>query len=174
MALHSYANQRPVDQTNVQSTKPTSSRPNPPPGHLILPRQIIAPTPAASKPQLPLQLHIQHTLPNINVVRPRRQPPLLRPGIPNTQIPPPQRERKHLRRARLQHSLLEPPEDLCLAATWDSHVKLRDFGSRKRARVRHGHGDGVEGVIERRETSLRWARVHGVWREGSDVGGRVL
>jgi len=100
-----------------------------------------------SKRECPLQLDVQHTCTNHNLVRPLRLYPLLQNNIPLTNILLPQAERYGLACIRCQRCLRKATKSAC-TRTRDLEVQLRDLGGGVVTGVGDADRDGGYGVEE--------------------------
>jgi len=104
------------------------------------------------------QLDIQHTLPDVNLIRTRLQHPAL--SRPCGQITPHEIDGEVIRLTRLQCLLTEATKHLLRAAR-DANVQLGDFSGRDVARVLYVERNSGHGVPERGQTALCERRVGG-------------
>jgi hypothetical protein len=102
----------------------------------------------------PRQLDIPTASPNIDRVLALLQLPLLRNNVPNTQIPPGNREGNGLRGAASKMDALETTQ-LSSRRSSDVHIQLRDFARFHGARVGDFHADVEEDFPEVCRSTLR-------------------
>lgn len=117
-----------------------------------------------SNSDLPRQPHIPRTAPHIHAKLPTRHHPLC--PIPNTQIPPPQLERRSTASSHSEIDLIESSELLRrrIRTRGIPQVQLRHLGTRHTTRVGNLRGDGGHGFEE-----VGWAT--GGFGSGSGAGG---